>query len=219
MGVNNIAILGDCMEHMKSFKDKQFDLAIVDPQYGIGQDGRNNHTRSKLAKAKDYRSNYRYDDSPPDFKYFIELRRVSENQIIFGANHFGNMPPSSGWIVWDKDNGNNDFSDCEIAYSSFQVATRKILYRWNGMLQQDMSNKEFRLHPNQKPIQLYKWLLKKYAKEGHKILDTHLGSGSSRIAAYEMGFDFTGIEIDPDYFAAQEKRFNNHIAQLKIFKP
>jgi site-specific DNA-methyltransferase (adenine-specific) len=152
------------------------------------------------------------------------LCRVSRDQIIWGANHFisriddARDANSPCWIVWDKDNGANDFADCELAWSSFPTAVRRFKYTWNGMLQQDMANKERRIHPTQKPVALYKWLLTNYAKEGDKILDTHLGSGSSRIAAYDLGFDFTGYELDKDYFNAQEQRFANHIAQPKLFE-
>lgn len=209
--------LKDCMEGMRDYPDKHFDLAIVDPQYGIQEDGRNNHTRSVKTKAKDYRSASRYDDRPPGPEYFAELFRVSKHQIIWGANHFGNLAPASCWIVWDKENGENDFADCELAWTSFSSAVRKFRFRWQGMLQGDMKNKQERIHPNEKPIPLYKWLLKNYANPGNKILDTHLGSGSSRIAAYDMGFDFTGFEIDKDYFDAQEKRFQQFKAQTKLF--
>ena len=207
----------DCMQGMARYPDKFFDLAIVDPPYGIGEDGRNNHTRGLLAKSRDYRKNSRYDNTPPDNSYFSELMRVSKNQIIWGANHFGNLAPASCWIVWDKDNGETDFADCELAWTSFDTAVRKFKWKWQGMLQQDMKNKQDRIHPNEKPFALYKWLLKNYAKPGDKILDTHLGSGSSRIAAYDMGFDFTGFEIDSDYFQAQEKRFQQYRSQLKLF--
>lgn len=118
-------------------------------------------------------------------------------------------------LVWDKDRSGN-FADCELAWSSFKSPVKIFRYRWNGLLQQDMKNKEVRIHPTHKPIQLYRWLLHNYAKPGDKILDTHLGSGSSRIAAYEMGFDFTGYEIDPDYFAAQEKRFKEYTSQTRL---
>ena len=124
---------------------------------------------------------------------------------------------SSCWIVWDKDNGKNDFADCELAWTSFKSAVRKFKFRWQGMLQGDMANKEIRIHPTQKPVALYTWLLQNYAKPGDKILDTHLGSGSSRIAAYDLDFDFVGCEIDPDYFKAQEERFKAHTAQESLF--
>lgn len=127
------------------------------------------------------------------------------------------LPSSPGWIVWDKENGDNNFADCELAYSSFDKAVRMVKIRWNGMIQHDMKNKEERIHPTQKPVKLYKWLLKNYAEVGQKILDTHLGSGSSRIAAYQMGFDFVGCEIDEEYFQAMEKRFKEQTAQAPLF--
>src|SRR5690606_38885294 len=151
-------------------------------------------------------------------EYFSELIRVSKNQIIWGANHFISRIPfdSPCWIFWDKDNGSVSFADGELAWTSFDSAARKFRYRWSGMLQQDMKNKEVRVHPTQKPVALYKWLLKNYGNGGGKILDTHLGSGSSRIAAHDMGFDFWGYEIDADYFRDQEKRFRQHTSQLTL---
>jgi site-specific DNA-methyltransferase (adenine-specific) len=208
----------DCMDLMSRYPDKYFELAIVDPPYGIGEDGRNNHTRGKLAKAADYRSKSRYDNATPDGLYFTELKRVSKNQIIWGGNYFiEHLHNTPCIIVWDKNNGENDFADCELAWSSFDTAVRRFKYTWNGMLQENMKSKEERIHPNHKPVALYKWLLSNYAKEGDKILDTHLGSGSSRIAAYIMGFDFYGCEIDQDYFNAQEKRFKEQTAQQSLF--
>lgn len=219
--INNIAENIDCMEAMKRYPDKWFELAVVDVPYGIGEDGSKNHTRGNRAVGKDYKSFAGMDLTAPDKSYFDELFRVSKNQIIWGANHFISSIAidSSCWIVWDKDNGATDFADCELAWTSFDTAVRKFKYKWQGMLQQDMKNKEFRIHPTQKPIALYKWLLTNYAKQGNKILDTHLGSGSSRIAAYDLGFDFTGFELDKYYFDAQEKRFQNHIAQGQLFTP
>jgi site-specific DNA-methyltransferase (adenine-specific) len=214
----------DCMAAMAEMEDNAFDLAIVDVPYGIGENGSTNHTRGKLAVAQDYKAFAGADRDPPPNYYFRELCRVSRDQIIWGANHFisriddARDANSPCWIVWDKDNGANDFADCELAWSSFPTAVRRFKYTWNGMLQQDMANKERRIHPTQKPVALYKWLLTNYAKEGDKILDTHLGSGSSRIAAYDLGFDFTGYELDKDYFNAQEQRFANHIAQPKLFE-
>jgi len=226
-------ILCDCMDAeigLPSYPDKFFDLAIIDPPYGIGEDGRNNHTRGKAVKfgpkfakggsivgAKDYRSNARYDNSPPPKEYFDELIRVSKNQIVFGANHFiDRIPfPSACWLVWDKENGESDFADCELAWTSFKSATRKIKFKWNGMLQGDMKNKESRIHPNHKPVKLYRWLLENYAKPGQLILDTHVGSASSLIACESMGFDYVGYEIDPDYYAAANNRMSKGI-QLVI---
>ena len=177
----------DCMEGMARYPDKYFDLAIVDPPYGIGVSkgiwGNSNKTKVTNYGKKNW------DKAIPNNDYFIEVNRVSKNQIIWGGNYFY-LKPSSCWIVWDKLNSAN-FADCELAWTSFNTSVKKFTYRWNGMLQQDMKKKEERIHPTQKPVALYKWLLSNYAKQGDKILDTHLGSGSSRIAAYEMGFDFT----------------------------
>ena len=209
----------DCMEYMATLPDKAFDLAIVDPPYGIGENGSKNHTRSKLARAKNYKPFSGMDTSAPDKEYFDELIRVSENQIIWGGNHFISRIPydSSCWIVWNKDNGNSDFADCELAWTSFKTAVRMFTWKWQGMLQENMKNKEVRIHPTQKPVALYEWLLMNYAKEGDKILDTHLGSGSSRIAAHKLGFEFVGCELDKDYFEAQEKRFKLETMQLRLF--
>ena len=215
----SIALNIDCMEYMATLPDKAFDLAIVDPPYGIGESGANNHTRSKLAVAQDYKPFAGDDLKAPDKEYFEQLMRVSKNQIIFGANHFISKIPfdSHCWIVWDKENGESDFADCELAWTSFNTAVRKFEFRWQGMLQGNMKNKETRFHPTQKPVALYEWLLTNYAKEGDRILDTHLGSGSSRIAAYNLGYDFVGCELDKDYFDKQEERFARHTAQTSLF--
>jgi len=209
----------DCMEYMKNCKDNAFDLAIVDPPYGIGESGKTNKSRSKLATAKDYKSYCGDDLKPPGKSYFIELKRVSKNQIIWGANHFMQniCLGSSCWIVWDKQTGNSDFADCELAYTSFNTAVRKYTFQWSGMLQGNMKNKEFRIHPNQKPVNLYQWLLKYYAKDGDRILDTHLGSASSAIAAHYGGFDFVGCDLDEYYFKAAKERFNDQTRQKAMF--
>ena len=206
----------DCMEGMKEFPDGYFDLAIVDPPYGIKQGGDTNHTRSVIATSKRYHT---FNDSnPPDEKYFLELRRVSKNQIVFGANHFiDKIPfPSSCWIVWDKENGENDFADCELAWTSFDKAIRKFSFRWQGMLQGNMKNKECRIHPTQKPVALYKWILNGYAKRGDLILDTHVGSASSLIACEDMGFRYVGFEIDETFYRESKKRLDEHKAQITI---
>ena len=216
----NIELLHiDCMKYMATCKDKFYDLAIVDPPYGIGEDGAKNHSRGKATRPTMYTAK-NWDGFAPDKDYFNELIRVSKNQIIWGANHFiENIPNqnSSSWIVWDKQNGENDFADCELAWTNHKTAVRKFEFRWAGMLQGDMKNKEKRIHPTQKPVQLYKWLLKNYANEGDNILDTHLGSGSSAIACHEMGFDLTGCEIDKEYYDSAVKRFELVTSQLKLF--
>lgn len=206
----------DCMDYMRGLPDKAFDLAIVDPPYGIGESGDRNKSRGKLAIAQDYKPFAGGDKSAPDKEFFAELARVSKNQIVWGANHFADRlvcPASSCWVVWDKMTGDSDFADCEIAYTSFKTAVRKFQFQWSGMLQGDMKNKEHRIHPTQKPVKLYQWLLSNYAKEGDRILDTHLGSGSSAIAAHYAGFEFVGMELDPDYYAAAVKRFHHETAQ------
>lgn len=209
----------DCMEMMKRFPDKFFELCICDPPYGIGEDGLKNHSRGKLTNSKKYIPKS-WDKSAPDQMYFNELVRVSKNQILFGANHYISKMPidSSCWIVWDKENGDSDFADCELAWTSFKTAVRLFRFRWQGMLQGNMAEKEIRIHPTQKPVALYKWILKNYAKQGDKILDTHLGSQSSRIASYDMGFDFWGTELDTDYFKDGNKRFEQFKSQMGLFR-
>jgi len=209
----------DCVEGMKQYPDKYFELAITDPPYGIGESGEKNKSRGKLAKAKDYKPFAGKDTKPPGEEYFKELLRVSKNQIIFGANHYISRIPldSHCWLVWDKDNGNTDFADCELAWTSFPTAVRKFRYRWSGMLQENMSNKEVRIHPTQKPVALYKWILNNYAKKGDKILDTHVGSASSLVACRELGFDYIGFELDPDYYKAASERLNAAKDQMNIF--
>ncbi len=205
------------MEVMARYPDKYFDLAVVDPPYGIGEDGGSNHSRSKIAKSKIYTPK-NWDKEPPNKMYFDELIRVSKNQIIWGANHFISRIPfdSSCWLVWDKENGENDFADCELAWTSFKKAVRRYKFRWAGMLQGNMKEKEIRLHPTQKPVALYDWIFKNYASPNDKILDTHLGSGSSRIAAHKAKLDFVGCELDKEYFDAQEKRFKDFSSQLRF---
>ena len=211
----------DCMEGMKQIPDKYFELAIVDPPYGINM-GELMHKESGkqtgVAKAKRTKyMNKEWDSKPPNEVYFRELMRVSKNQIIWGANHFISKVPfdSSCWIVWDK-HTNGLFADCELAYTSFKTAVRKFDFMWNGMLQKDMKNKETRIHPTQKPVALYKWLLKNYAKEGDKILDTHVGSASSLIACYDLGFEYLGFELDKDYYNMATERLEKHKSQLNL---
>lgn len=211
----------DNMQLMARYPDKYFDLAIVDPPYGIGEDGGKSESRCKKTKVKPNKfTKKNWDNYAPNKQYFNELIRVSKNQIIWGANHFiENIPNSSTpcFIVWDKDNGSNDFADAELAYTSFKSAVRLFKYKWHGMLQGDMKNKEIRIHPTQKPVALYRWLLEKYAKPGDKILDTHLGSGSIAIACHDYGFDLTACELDKDYFDAAIKRLKQNQSQTKLF--
>lgn len=212
------------MEYMAGLEDNAFDLAIVDPPYfnGPNRSGYYGKGYSSLGvkRAKYYKGIESW--QVPDEEYFKQLFRVSKNQIIWGANHFAGVfnSSSSSWIVWDKVNGASSFADAELAYTSFNSAVRIFKYMWNGMHQGsfggDVSKNEKRIHPTQKPIALYKWILKSYAKEGDKILDTHLGSGSSAIAAYDMGFNLVGCELDTECYNAACKRFKQQTAQLKL---
>ena len=181
--------------------------------------GKKNNSSGKLAKAKSYTVKG-WDDEALDVSLFNEILRVSKHAIIWGSNHFISKLPydSSCWIVWDKENGETDFADCELAWTNFKTAVRRFKFRWQGMLQGNMKNKEERIHPTQKPVALYSWLLKNYGKEGDKIFDPFLGSGSSRIAAYKMGFDFVGCEIDEEYFRLSEERFQKECKGVEVNK-
>lgn len=205
----------DCMEAMAQMKDNEFDLAIVDPPFGIGETWKKNRRGQK-----EFKGSYRNDKIPAG-EYFHELFRVSKAWIIWGANYFTGVWPNRNVIAWDKlgTYEGDRKSEIEIAVTNLTHRPSSIYrHQWNGGRKGPETGIKI-IHPHQKPILLYKWLLKNYAKEGDKILDTHLGSGSSRIAAYDMGFDFVGYEIDKDYFEAQELRFKNHIAQKKLFPP
>ena len=210
----------DCMQGMKEFPEKYFDLAICDPPYGgVTQGGymSNPHTCDILASNKNYHLSI-WSNGKPDKTYFDELKRVSKNQIIWGGNYYASMlPDSQCWIVWDKENGENNFADAELAWTSFNTAVRVFRFRWQGMLQGDMKNKESRIHPTQKPVKLYEWLLNKYAKPGDTILDTHVGSGSSLIACYNTNHKYVGFEIDETYYKQAKERIERETAQMNIF--
>lgn len=218
----------DCMEAMKRMPDNAFDLAIVDPPYGIGclsmtftKEGSDRKFGKSVAPKRDYKRIDNWDVKPGK-EYFDELFRVSKKQIIWGGNYFADMlPVSRSYVVWDKrckDSMTNAFADCEMAWLSPGMGVpRMFRFVWNGMLQGDMKHKQQRIHPTEKPIALYRWLLATYARPDDRILDTHLGSGSSRIAAWEGGYNFVGYEIDKDYFDAQEKRFKEYSAQATLF--
>jgi len=204
----------DCMDLMNC--GKKWDLAVVDPPYGINA-SKGTWGSSNKGKVTNY-GKKDWDKQTPEQDYFFELRRVSKNQIVWGANHFISRMPfdSSCWLVWDKQNTGN-FADCELAWCSFNTAVRKFVYRWNGMLQQNMKNKEERIHPTQKPIALYRWILKNYAKAGDTILDTHGGSMSSAIACHMEGFELDICELDKEYFDAAVNRFKIYEQQQKLF--
>jgi len=258
--------LGDNVEMMKKFSDNYFDIAVVDPPYGIGEDGAKNHSRGaktgfkgqktqSLAPSKKYTPK-EWDKNIPTLEYFQELKRISKYQIIWGGNYylslceeesepsqyiFGDpvydtipvLGATSCWIVWDKQNEGNDFADCELAWTNFKCAVRKYSYKWNGMLQKDMKNKEVRLHPTQKPIDLYRFIAEKFIiKEGKKsvkphegetlikrVLDTNVGSASSIIgyiteaiyykANFNISIEYVGMEIDEEYFGLSCQRIDN----------
>lgn len=211
----------DNMALMARYPDNYFDLAIVDPPYGINIQKMNytQSTKGGIAKRKDYSSVGNWDSETPKKEYFDELFRVSKNQIIWGGNYF-ELPLTKSWIVWDKkteDKYSNDFADCELAWNSFDQPAKIVRYLWSGMLQPDMKDKQKRIHPTEKPHQLYRWILDKYAKQGDKILDTHLGSGSIAIACHDYGFELTACELDKEYFDKAMERINNHTAQQKLF--
>jgi site-specific DNA-methyltransferase (adenine-specific) len=192
----------DCMELMAQYPDNYFDLAVVDPPYGIN---RNGMTMGNSIFNTDQK---KWDKRPPTKEYFIQLFRVSKNQIIWGGNYF-ELPPSQYFVIWDKGETmyGRDFAECEFAW----------IRNGGTRIYKKTPNQPERIHPTQKPVSLYDWILKNYAKPNDLILDTHLGSGSSRIAAYKAKFDFVGCEIDKEYFDAQEKRFKDFTSQLTLF--
>lgn len=225
----------DCMKGMKQFPDKYFDLAIVDPPYGInvashkggllvgGKQrpfGGTKHTvygsGKRLAELKYYHT---FDDSTiPDKEYFDELFRVSKNQIIWGGNFFlDHLGAASCIVVWDKARRNLDQADCEIAWTSLFGQSRIFNYKWNGMLQEDMKNKEIRIHPTQKPVALYIWLLNNFANKDDVILDTHVGSASSLIACHRLNHKFVGFELDECYYTMAKERLDAEMCRRKLF--
>ena len=205
----------DNMILMARYEDNHFDLAIVDPPYG-GNDAiglKDNLSKNKQATK---RTNYNlFKNVSPSIKYFKELKRVSKNQIIWGVNFYKNFDLSGGRLCWDKKG--TAFGRAELAYLSMTKSVNVCEITWNGMIQHDMKNKELRIHPTQKPVKLYEWLLMNYAKEGDKILDTHLGSGSIAIACHNLGYDLTACELDTEYYEKAMERINNHKRQIRMF--
>lgn len=223
---SSVAYNMDCMDAMRAMPDGAFDLAVVDPPYFLGPERRGYYGSrvSKIGVRRDYPVSPAW--KIPGQAYFDELRRIAKRYIVWGCNYFDYVF-ASGRIVWDKCNGNSSFSDCEIAATNCHDSVRLFRYMWNGMLQGksiaegfvQQGNKalnEQRIHPTQKPVALYAWIFSRYAKPGDRVLDTHLGSGSSRIAALNAGLDFVGIELDKTYFDLEEKRFSEYSAQMRI---
>ena len=200
----------DCMVGMAEYPDKYFDLAVVDPPYGIGA----SEFTMGSGKNKKYSKGKKWDEKIPSDNYFNELQRISKNQIIWGGNYF-NLPITKSWIIWDKGiYWDCDFADGEMAWTSFNIVMRIAQIRYKGFLGADI----IRIHPTQKPIKLYDWIYSKYMPYGGKVIDTHLGSGSNRIAADKAGnIDFVGFELDKDYYEAQEKRWDEYKQQIKLF--
>jgi site-specific DNA-methyltransferase (adenine-specific) len=226
--VNDILDFGyynmDCIEGMKHFPDKYFDLAIVDPVYGDVTKGgymKDKYNGKKIGTGAAVRNNYHnglWQQDKTGQDYFTELLRVSKNQIVWGGNYFANnLPTSQCWIVWDKQHPEGlKFADVELAWTSYNRSARIFRYMWNGMLQGDMKNKEVRIHPTQKPVKLYEWLIDKFSEQGDTILDTHVGSASSLIAFKNTGHKFVGFELDPIYYEQSKKRYEEATAQMTI---
>ena len=217
--MKNEVYLIDCMEFMKGVPDKYYELAIIDPPYGLKISnseylGNTKNDKRWAGRENGYRHTKKdWDDKTPDVEYWDELRRVSKNQIVWGWNYFVeyfNECPS--YIVWNKETSGN-YSDCEMAYCSIKGTNKIFTWLWNGFRKK---RPEERIHPTQKPIALYLWLLNNYAKQGDKIFDSHVGSGSSRIACDKLGYYFEGCELDKDYWEAQEKRYKDYKSQLTL---
>ena len=215
---------GDCLDLMREMPDKCIDLVLTDPPYGIGiTDNRTVGGGNKVfgkpgtwVSAKDYGVS-EWDSVRIDERALAEMRRVSKNQIIFGGNYYADLlDPSPCWLVWDKDNSGN-FADCELAWTSFKTAVRKFKWRWNGMLQEDMCHKEERIHPTQKPVPLFVWILERYSKPGDLVLDPFLGSGTTAIACLRTGRHFIGIEKHEPYFLKAQERIDKERAQVRLF--
>ncbi len=202
----------DNMQLMARYEDNHFDLAIVDPPYGIGISGQKEVKKGKKSDRKKHKQK-NWDNAIPTEEYFKELFRVSKNQIIWGANYFVEhlTKGTKGWIVWDKAQYGLTMSDCELAYSSFDKATRVYIKNRAVLISQNT------IHPTEKPVKLYEWLLMNYAKEGDKILDTHLGSGSIAIACHNLGYNLTACELDTEYYNAAMKRLKEHQQQIRMF--
>jgi site-specific DNA-methyltransferase (adenine-specific) len=199
----------DCMEGMKEFPDKYFELAIVDPPY---RDAKNNAPTKDMRK-KTTNGNMKSFGEKPNSQYFNELFRVSQNQIVWGGNNFiDNLYSTNCFLFWYKQNPMPNYSDGEMAWTSFQTVARCILLPYYGTLNSDFK----KIHPTQKPVALYEWLLYNYAKQGDKILDTHVGSASSLIACYNLGFDYVGFELDKDYYDMANKRIAENKAQIRF---
>jgi site-specific DNA-methyltransferase (adenine-specific) len=215
--ITNTLYNDDCLTVMQGMPDKCVDLVITDPPYGINVGGAKPFGKIGGANCIEPTEYLLFEDrTPPTKEYFDEMIRISNDQIIFGGNYFADLlPPTSCWIVWDKDNTGN-FADAELAWTSFDTAVRIFKYRWNGMLQEDMAHKEIRVHPTQKPVKLFEWIIRNYAKEGDIICDPFFGSGSCLVAAVRLGHPFIGIEKEKVYFDKAKIRIEKAQQQGKL---
>ena len=215
--IENQIINADCLDILKKLPDKCIDLVLTDPPYGIGEAAGKNKNRGLLAKPTDY-GNKDWDNKIPKKEYFDEILRISKHAIIFGGNFFVKyLHNSACWLVWDKNNYGTDFADCELAWTNFKSAVRKYRWTWNGMLQEDMKNKDIRIHPTQKPLKLFEMILRDYSNENDLILDCFSGSGTTAVAAHNLKRRFICIEKDKEYYDASVERLKNAQAQLKLF--
>ena len=208
----------DALVGMKMLPNLYADLVLTDPPYGIGENNEKNLSRGNLTKPKDY-GHYEWDKKKITKEYFDEMFRVSKNQIVFGGNYYVDyLYNSSCWIIWDKKNGGNDFADCEMAWTSFNTAVRKIEHKWNGMFQQDMKWKEKRYHPTQKPLRVMEWIIKNYTKEGEIVLDPFCGSGTTLVACKRLHRNYIGFDLCDEYVRVCNKRLYNVPLRLDEFQ-
>jgi site-specific DNA-methyltransferase (adenine-specific) len=214
---SGILVCGDCLELMKELPDGCVDAVVTDPPYGICESNEKNATRGCLAATTDF-GTYEWDKQKVSDNYIVELTRISKNQVVFGGNYYGRiLGDTSCYIVWDKDNGFSDFADCELAWTSFKKATRKIRYRWQGFLQERMGAKrEIRVHPTQKPVGVMAWIIENYTRPSDIILDPFIGSGTTAVAAIRTGRQFIGFEIDPHYCEIANRRIADEQAKIPI---
>src|SRR5699024_2021510 len=215
MEINKIYNM-DCLEGMKNIPDKSVDLVVTDPPYGINISKTGKVGGGKLAKVK-YYGVKDWDKKIPNKRVFEEIFRISKNQVIFGGNYFIEyLYNSNCGIVWDKNNSGN-FADCELAWTRFDTAVRKSKYTWNGFIQENMKNKEERIHPTQKPAPLFEWIVKNYSEEGQTILDPFMGSGTTAIACHRLQRNFIGFELDKEYHKLATERYEKEKSQSTIF--
>ena len=207
----------DCIDILPLIPDKSIDAVVTDPPYGIGEARNDNASRTNLAAARDYGIEA-WDDTPPDPQFFDHMRRCSRHQVVFGGNHLASWLGSSpSWIVWDKDNGGNDFADCELAWTSHKKAVRKIVHRWNGMLTEPGVEKDQRTHPTQKPLRVMSWIVENYTESHDLICDPFMGSGTTGVACVRLGRQFIGVERERKYFDIAVRRIKEAFADGGLF--